>query len=284
MTSDERVSVIVPTYGRHDRLSAALLSAARQLTSSDEILVIDDGSEPPIDIEGLGPIEPDVRLIRNHVNLGPASARNTGLRNAKNGLIAFLDSDDLWLDGKLAAQREIVGRHRDALVAIVCGWQDTSNDRVVRQRVPVPSSSRSDFFAGCWFCPGSTLLIRRDAFEICGQFAEGLRRLEDFEWFLRFALAGGRVQVADMIGASVARGGNARREAIEAAARLIADRLETVGATKGERANLHAYLDLERAVAHLNVSEKMHAAFYLARSLYRRPRLRLQLQDWWRLP
>jgi hypothetical protein len=48
-----------------------------------------------------------------------------------------------------------------------------------------------EFAAGCWFCPGTTLMIRRDTFLALGGFDDKLLRLEDYEFFLSFGLAGG---------------------------------------------------------------------------------------------
>lgn len=276
------VSVIVPVFGRQASLSLAILSAAAQLSADDEILVVDDGSSPPVALPAMGSFAAPVRLLRSAVNLGAAGARNLGLAHARKPLVAFLDSDDVWLEGKLAAQRKLLSEHPGELVAVACGWQETQDGRVLRRRVPVASRSRSDFFAGCWFCPGTTLLTRRSAFDLCGPLPEGLRRLEDLEWFLRFALAGGRLLVAGTIGASIARGGNARPAAVEEAAERIVGGLAAMpGVTERERSDLLAYLDLERAAAYGNVGNFAARTRFLARSLLRRPRLTIPLQNWW---
>ncbi|PTM40349.1 glycosyltransferase family A protein [Bosea sp. 124] len=276
------VSVIIPVFGRQASLSLAILSAAAQLCADDEILVVDDGSSPPIALPAMSSFAAPVRLLRSEINLGAAGARNLGLAHAQKPLVAFLDSDDVWLEGKLTAQRRLLAEHPGELVAVACGWQETEAGRVVRRRLPVPSRSRSDFFAGCWFCPGTTLLTRRSAFELCGPLPEGLRRLEDLEWFLRFALAGGRLLVADVMGASIARGGNARPAAVEEAAERIMQGLAAMpGVMERERSDLLAYLDLERAAAYGNVGDFVARARFLALSLLRRPRLRIPLQNWW---
>lgn len=276
------VSVIIPSLGRYRELSAAILSADGELGAGSEILVVDDGSSPPIEVAGLPATRSTLRLLRSDRNVGPASARNLGLTAARNEIIAFLDSDDLWLPGKLSAQLATLASAPGELVAVACGWQETEGGAVTRRRMPRPSVSRSDFFAGCWFCPGSTLVLKHGAIDICGSFAEGLRRLEDLEWFLRFAKAGGKLLVADVIGASIARGGNARPQAVEAAAEMIRQRhMRAGGASRGEAGDLAAYLDIERAAAYANVSRRGKALFHGIRSLSRRPRLSVPLRAWW---
>jgi glycosyltransferase involved in cell wall biosynthesis len=76
------------------------------------ILVIDDGSHSsqvcPVEL-----VEDErVRLIRHPTNLGVSAARNTGIRECRYSLIAFLDSDDWWLPEKLASQMSIYDKHR----------------------------------------------------------------------------------------------------------------------------------------------------------------------------
>ncbi|MCW4116997.1 glycosyltransferase [Aurantimonas sp. MSK8Z-1] len=273
--------MIIPVFERYRSVQSAIHSAASQLGPDDEILVVDDASNPPLvlDERPSGPGRIDV--LRSALNRGAASARNIGLSEAGGAWVAFLDSDDLWLPGKIAAQVEQLARSNRPLTGIACGWQETQAGRVVRTRLPIATPRRSDFFAGCWHCPGSTLLIPREAFRICGDFAEGLRRLEDFEWFLRFAAAGGELVVAQGIGASIARGGNARPAAVEAAATVVAHTLDRLDATASERRDCQAYLDLERAAALRNTGQTAAMAAMLARSFAARPRLSVPLRRWW---
>jgi glycosyltransferase involved in cell wall biosynthesis len=98
------VSVILPTYNRSGSLHAAISSVLTQSYSDLELIVVDDGSSE--DIEGLvrGIGDPRIVFIRRTKNGGAAAARNTGVAHAKGTYIAFQDSDDLWLPGKLERQ------------------------------------------------------------------------------------------------------------------------------------------------------------------------------------
>lgn len=95
----QSVSVVIPAYNPGPFLAEAVESAVSQVPPPIEVLVVDDGSTEPI----AAPRHPLVRVIRQD-NAGPSAARNRGIREARGELIAFLDADDLWYPGKLAAQ------------------------------------------------------------------------------------------------------------------------------------------------------------------------------------
>jgi glycosyltransferase involved in cell wall biosynthesis len=98
------VSVILPTYNRLRTLPDAIGSVLTQSVRDLELIVVDDASTD--DIESLITMIGDARLryVRRPANGGAGAARNTGLLHARGLYIAFQDSDDLWLPGKLAFQ------------------------------------------------------------------------------------------------------------------------------------------------------------------------------------
>jgi len=106
-----RVSIIIPTYNRASLLREALESVFAQTYQDFEVIVVDDGST-----DGTGEILKDlldkVRYIRQE-NLGCGAARNRGMEEAKGEYIAFLDSDDLWMDFKLELQVAILDKMSD---------------------------------------------------------------------------------------------------------------------------------------------------------------------------
>jgi hypothetical protein len=198
--------------------------------------------------------------------------------------VAFLDSDDVFRPGKLAAQLPFLAGAGD-LVAVACGWEarDEASGQAIR-RVPIPSTDPLDFASGCWFSPGSTVMLPRQAFAICGPFDPALHRLEDLDWFLRFALAGGVLRVAPVIGCTIAIGRRARPGPVFEAADRIERKFASSrdpGVTPALRRRLRAWLHVERAVALRNGGHPIRMTAAMLRSLMLVPRRRLHLRRWW---
>jgi hypothetical protein len=98
------VSVILPTFNRAATLPRAIMSVLDQSYRNLELLIVDDGSRDNT-AEIIGKIDdPRIRYIPLELNGGASSARNVGLRLARGHFIAFQDSDDEWLAGKLERQ------------------------------------------------------------------------------------------------------------------------------------------------------------------------------------
>ena len=102
-------SVIIPAYNVSGIIGRAIRSAAAQTVPPLEILVIDDCStDNTVEVvRTLGREIPSLRLLSTRANGGPSAARNVGLREAKAGWIALLDSDDAWKPGRLKRLSEV---------------------------------------------------------------------------------------------------------------------------------------------------------------------------------
>lgn len=101
MSENILVSVIIPFYDNKEWLKEAVKSVLNQEYLEKEILVVNDGSDE--DIDEIIRLDASIRVISKK-NGGPASARNKGMREALGKYIAFLDSDDVWLENKLENQ------------------------------------------------------------------------------------------------------------------------------------------------------------------------------------
>ena len=108
------VSVIIPTFNRSAMVREAVESVLSQTFDGFELIVVDDGSTDGT-TDALRPLAGAIRLIRQE-NRGVSAARNRGVAAARGALLAFLDSDDLWLPEKLAVQMSYMSTFPGAAV------------------------------------------------------------------------------------------------------------------------------------------------------------------------
>jgi glycosyltransferase involved in cell wall biosynthesis len=148
MKDNSSVSVVIPSFNRPQLTLRAIKSVLAQTWSSFEIVVIDDGSSS----DQVCPVElledERVRLIRHPTNLGVSAARNTGVRECCNPLIAFLDSDDWWLPEKLASQMSTYEKHRSKKNLLVYSsyYREEDNIRTIYPLSPwKKNQALSDF-------------------------------------------------------------------------------------------------------------------------------------------
>src|ERR1700732_57683 len=111
------VSVLIDTYNHERFIEEAIVSVLEQdFPASDrEIIVVDDGSTDRTP-EIVRKFAPQVRLLRKQ-NGGQASAFNAGIPECKGQIIAFLDGDDWWAQGKLTAVTNALAA--DTAIALV---------------------------------------------------------------------------------------------------------------------------------------------------------------------
>src|SRR5690625_1785415 len=97
------ISVVIPTHNRPEGLKASLDSLLAQTVAPTEVLVIDDGSNPPVskNVFRNFPKSTKTVLLRNSTARGANNARNRGVRTAKGDFIAFLDDDDQFKKTKI---------------------------------------------------------------------------------------------------------------------------------------------------------------------------------------
>ena len=184
--SPPRVSVILPTFNRRGVVTEAIDSVLNQDYADLELIVVDDGSTD--DTPRLLSVYGDRLNCIRQANRGVSAARNAGVRAASGDLIALLDSDDVWLPGKVSAQVSFFETHPDALI---CQTQEIW----IRNGVRVNPGKRHRKEAGmiferslglCLVSP-SAVMMRRSLLDEVGLFDETLPACEDYDLWLRIA-------------------------------------------------------------------------------------------------
>jgi glycosyltransferase involved in cell wall biosynthesis len=179
------VSVIIPTYNRKEKAALAVESVLAQGYSPVECIVVDDGSEDGSFEHLANKFNGRIRLFRQE-NTGVSAARNKGIKEAKGGFIAFLDSDDLWRKNKLSVQMEYLERHPEIKIC-----QTTETWFRKGRRVNPPAVYRKiggDIFEPslkrCMVTP-SSVLLKKELLDEVGLFNEGMPVCEDYDLWLR---------------------------------------------------------------------------------------------------
>ncbi len=190
------VAVIIPTRGRPELVRATLRAAVAQDYPGElDIVVVHDQEPEDHALSDLGAPGREIRVMSNNHAPGLAGARNTGLAATDTTLVASCDDDDVWHSTKLTKQVARLRREPDLLVIgsgirlmmpddAIATWparsEVISREILLRNRVKELHSS--------------TLVMRREAFELAGEYDEGLPfgYGEDYDWVLR-AVAQGRI-------------------------------------------------------------------------------------------
>jgi glycosyltransferase involved in cell wall biosynthesis len=189
------VSVVIPLYNKAATIARAIDSAIRQEAVEVEVVVVDDGSSDGSP-EIAARYGKRITLVRQP-NAGPSAARNRGVAVSRHPVVAFLDADDEYLPGCLAAHMHCRQHDSGALVSLVSfrhiARDGTQQDEVLKNRIFGATQAGSvrvpDFRAalainvhiGC-------LAVDKPLFDACGGFDERLVSWEITDFMLRLLL------------------------------------------------------------------------------------------------
>src|SRR5579862_740809 len=177
------VSVIIATHNRRAMVQEAVASVLAQREADFELIVVDDGSTDATS-ESLARLD-GVRLSRTD-HLGPAAARNHGVAMANAPLIAFLDSDDLWMPTKLQRQLAFMRAHPECVISQSAEiWiRDGRRVNPGRRHLKRAGDIFIDSLRTCLISP-SAVIMPTDLFLALGGFDEDLAAAEDYDLWLR---------------------------------------------------------------------------------------------------
>ena len=283
------ISVIIPTFNRQASTARAIESVLEQNTDV-EIIIIDDGSDIPFVLNTEIKNHSKIKLIRKDKNEGAGAARNKGIEVSSRPLISFLDSDDYFLPNTLnkrtsfALENGIMEKGGNYKI-IGCSWQETNQkNEIINTRNPNPSLTSDDFFSGCWFCPGSAIIVNRNLFNSAdARFDENLKRLEDLDLFMRLAKKGASYKSHHIIGVSIATSDSRYPDVIIKACDDVHKKYLAQGTDLDEKlqTRLKSYLFYELSRAYISKHEYHKALDYLVKSFIQKPRLSLYPGPGW---
>jgi glycosyltransferase involved in cell wall biosynthesis len=185
-----RLAVLMPVYNGQRGLERSLESL-RDDGAVFDVVVVDDGSEPPIRVPSGDDLRFTVTLIRLPQNRGITSALNAGLEHIKATgyeYVARLDAGDLSLPGRLTAQAAFLDRHSEhAVVGTRAEAVDLKGRFLFYLRPPTEHEDlvRIQQYKSGFVHP--SVMMRIAALLESGFYCEKYPGGEDYELFLRLA-------------------------------------------------------------------------------------------------
>lgn len=192
------VSVVIPAYNAARFISETIDSVLAQTFDAYEVIVINDGSPDTEALEGvLAPYGERVRYLKQE-NRGAAAARNAGVLAARGPYVAFLDSDDSWMESYLVEQLRFIEDAEPAYDLVYTDALLTGESPLAGKTFMeiAPSEGVVTFEKlltdECNLIT-SGVVARRQILLDVGLFDEALRRAQDYDLWLRLAKAGARI-------------------------------------------------------------------------------------------
>ncbi len=184
-------TVVIPLYNKKDHIKKAVKSVLDQELDQYEIIIVDDGST-----DGSQDIVdrmrfPSMRIIHQE-NMGVSEARNTGIRNAANEYICFLDADDRWLPNHLSEIKKLIDAHPTAgLYSTIPKIVLKDGTSIINRDDDLPELVHDYIGYICGhklFIHTNSICVNKKVFEKVGYFTRGERISEDISMWHRIAL------------------------------------------------------------------------------------------------
>ena len=189
-------SVVIPLYNKADYIQKAVASVLYQTYPAFELIVINDGSTED-SLQRVTPlIDPRIYVI-DQPNAGVSATRNRGVSLARFEYVAFLDADDWWEPSFLGEMAQLILEYGEANL-FGCNYYYVKHGKYSVEPKGLPKAFRAGYIDyisayGSQFCVllnCSFVVVRKQAFMQVGGFKSTLRFSEDFDLWIRLALAG----------------------------------------------------------------------------------------------
>lgn len=178
------VSIIMPLYNCSEYVMLSVKSVVAQTYRDWELLIVDDKSADNSYqvVHKFAKKDPRIKLYQLPQNSGVAYARNFAIEHAQGQIIAFLDSDDLWLPNKLESQILFMQENHALLSFTGYKWID-ERGKILKEMIHVPKSVNytqllQQNVIGCLTAMYDSSKIGKFYFDI------SLKKHEDFQYWL----------------------------------------------------------------------------------------------------
>lgn len=185
----EMISVVIPAKDRVEKLKLTLNSVLNQSYDNVEVLVIENNSVRPEEIDNLVKDFSVSHIFVHHLTecSNANVARNFGANIAKGKYIAFLDSDDEWSETHLEQSLSLL---KSSGVDFVYGGAkiNTGEKILLRKAYNLNGIMPADYLVGLnrGYAQTSSFLITKSATKIV-KWDESMQRCQDLDYFIRIA-------------------------------------------------------------------------------------------------
>lgn len=181
------VSIVMPAYNASGTLAHSIESVISQKYPNWELLLINDAStDATLEIsEFFSAKDSRIKVISNKTNQGVARSRNLALEAHSGDFVAFLDSDDLWMDSKLSIQVNSLASESN-FSYMPYSLIDSSGKLIRNYKPPISVSYKSMLFGNAL---GTLTVMLRS--EYLGSSRFPIRGHEDYALWLSLLSKGG---------------------------------------------------------------------------------------------
>ncbi len=191
--NENLISIVMPAYNAEKFIGESIESIIAQTYKNWELIVVDDGSKDNTKniVNNYISGEPRIKYFYQQ-NGKQGKSRNTGIKNAKGNLIAFLDADDLWISTKLKKQVLLMKQMAADVVFTYITHIDSEGKKIARGET---GSSHEIYYGdeglALFFkmniIPIFTVLASRKAILEVNGFNEAveIQNIEDYDLWLR---------------------------------------------------------------------------------------------------
>lgn len=187
---EPNISIVIPTHNRAHLLLRAIESILTQNFQKFELIIVNDASTDDTATLVKSISDERIRLINLNKNQGASKARNIGIKAANAKYIAFLDSDDEWLPGKLEKQYALIKNSSSNVGIVYSGFNKHKGNKVRYVPDSTVKHKSGNIFNEILkhnFITFQTIVAKKECFEKSGLFDENLKCRHDWELLIRLS-------------------------------------------------------------------------------------------------